>query len=156
MATTNRQLQLSVRRAEAALSSITARELYSAVDGYPHQSLKLIGMALTVLMGFGNGEELALWDEFKFLVGNGEFGAFYTTLKHFDGGSLTEDRVQKAEGYMINIDDNASYRSANVAKGLLEWMRARIEYFNLKNINAEAFESALHAAGNLSMKVKIK
>ena len=150
MATTNRQLQLSVRRAEAALSSITARELYSAVDGYPHQSLKLIGMALTVLMGFGNGEELALWDEFKFLVGNGEFGAFYTTLKHFDGGSLTEDRVQKAEGYMINIDDNASYRSANVAKGLLEWMRARIEYFNLKkNINAEAFESALHVAGML-------
>ena len=69
MVTVNRQLQLSMQRAEKALDSMTARDLYSAVDGSPHPSLKMIGMAVSVLLGLGNGEELAMWDEFKFLVG---------------------------------------------------------------------------------------
>ena len=144
MATVNRKLQISMKRAETALEMITPRDLYSAVDGYPHMSLKFVGMGVTVLMGLGNGEELAMWDEFKFLVGNGAYGEFHGKLKAFDGDGLTEERVNRTETYITKVDETASYRGANAAKSLTEWMRARIEYFRVsRKINAKAFEKAL-------------
>ena len=57
---------------------------------------------------------------------------------------MTEERVNRTETYITKVDETASYRGANAAKSLTEWMRARIEYFRVsRKINAKAFEKAL-------------